>query len=121
MRGRSRAESRFAARSETGLTPLIGRQPELSMLLDRFEQAKDGEGQVVLLSGEPGIGKSSPSHQGWTVCPGSACRPFAEPVRPQRAHCVIGHNRIPRIACAPRFEEQRWSPFAFERTAGRIG
>src|SRR5262249_8016350 len=58
VRGRSRAESRFAARSETGLTPLIDRQAELSVLLDRFERAKDGEGQVVLLSGEPGIGKS---------------------------------------------------------------
>jgi predicted ATPase len=41
---------------------LIGRQHELGMLLDRFEQAKDGEGQVVLLSGEPGIGKSRLAH-----------------------------------------------------------
>jgi class 3 adenylate cyclase len=60
--GQSRAESRFAARSETGLTPLLGRQTELNLLLDRFEQAKDGEGQVVLLSGEPGIGKSRLAH-----------------------------------------------------------
>src|SRR5262245_26807950 len=60
--GRSGAESRFAARSATGLTPLIGRQAELSVLLDRFEQAKEGEGQVVLLSGEPGIGKSRLAH-----------------------------------------------------------
>src|SRR5262245_20372827 len=58
VRGRSGAESRFAARSETGLVPLIDRQAELSVLLDRFERAKEGEGQVVLLSGEPGIGKS---------------------------------------------------------------
>lgn len=62
VRGGSRVESRFAARSETGLTPLIGRQPELSLLLDRFELAKDGEGQVVLLSGEPGVGKSRLAH-----------------------------------------------------------
>src|SRR5262245_39028751 len=62
VQGESRAESRFAARSATGLTPLIGRQPELDMLLDRFEQAKDGEGQVVLLSGEPGIGKARLVH-----------------------------------------------------------
>jgi class 3 adenylate cyclase len=62
VRGESRAESRFAARSAAGLTPLIGRRSELSMLLDRFEQAKDGEGQVVLLSGEPGIGKSRLAH-----------------------------------------------------------
>src|SRR5262245_33594095 len=62
VRGRSGAESRFAARCETGFTPLIGRQAELSVLLDRFEQAKDGEGQVMLLSGEPGIGKSRLTH-----------------------------------------------------------
>ena len=62
VQGDSRVESRFAARSATGLTPLIGRQHELGMLLDRFEQAKDGEGQVVLLSGEPGIGKSRLAH-----------------------------------------------------------
>jgi class 3 adenylate cyclase len=58
----SRAESRFAARSATGLTPFVGRQHELGMLLDRFEQAKESEGQVVLLSGEPGIGKSRLAH-----------------------------------------------------------
>jgi predicted ATPase len=58
----SRAESRFAARSATGLTPFVGRQHELGLLLDRFEQAKESEGQVVLLSGEPGIGKSRLAH-----------------------------------------------------------
>ena len=40
------------------LTPLVGRDEELDLLLRRWSQAKDGEGQVVLLSGEPGIGKS---------------------------------------------------------------
>ncbi len=56
--GRSAAESRFEARQSTGLTPLVGREEELALLLRRWEQAKVGEGQVVLLSGEPGIGKS---------------------------------------------------------------
>ncbi len=60
--GGSRAESRFAARSATGLTPFVGRQHELGLLLDRFEQAREGEGQVLLLSGEPGIGKSRLVH-----------------------------------------------------------
>src|SRR5262249_34913156 len=41
-----------------GLTPLVGREEELGLLRCRWEQAKAGEGQVVLLSGEPGIGKS---------------------------------------------------------------
>ena len=51
-------ESRFEALRGTSLTPLVGRAQELTLLLDRWEQAKDGEGQAVLLSGEPGIGKS---------------------------------------------------------------
>src|SRR5262249_46852711 len=40
------------------LTPLVGREQEVGLLLDRWEQVKEGRGQVVLLSGEPGIGKS---------------------------------------------------------------
>jgi predicted ATPase/class 3 adenylate cyclase len=40
------------------LTPLVGREQEVGLLVDRWEQAKEGRGQVVLLSGEPGIGKS---------------------------------------------------------------
>ena len=52
-------ESRFdASRGGGALTPLVGREEELDLLLRRWSQAKDGEGQVVLLSGEPGIGKS---------------------------------------------------------------
>lgn len=52
------AASRFKALRGTNLMPLVGRRQELSLLVDRWEQARDGEGQVVLLSGEPGIGKS---------------------------------------------------------------
>ena len=52
-------ESRFDAhRGDSALTPLVGREEELDLLLRRWSQAKDGEGQVALLSGEPGIGKS---------------------------------------------------------------
>ena len=52
-------ESRFDANRGGGaLTPLVGREEELDLLLSRWSQARDGEGQVVLLSGEPGIGKS---------------------------------------------------------------
>jgi class 3 adenylate cyclase len=52
-------ESRFDAhRGDNTLTPLVGREEELELLLRRWSQAKDGEGQVVLLSGESGVGKS---------------------------------------------------------------
>ena len=54
----SSAEGRFEAMHATGLTALVGRGEELELLLRRWAKAKTGEGQVVLLSGEPGIGKS---------------------------------------------------------------
>ncbi len=54
----SSAEGRFEALHGRGLTDLVGREEELEILLRRWWKAKTGEGQVVLLSGEPGIGKS---------------------------------------------------------------
>ena len=51
-------ESRFDAFHEGGLTELVGREEEVELILRRWSKAKSGEGQVVLLSGEPGIGKS---------------------------------------------------------------
>lgn len=56
--GESAALSRLDVVGRANLTPLIGRERELGMLLERWEEAKDGLGQVVLLSGEAGIGKS---------------------------------------------------------------
>ena len=56
--GEGVAESRFDARQAGAATLLVGREHELGLLLDRWARAKDGEGQVVLLSGEAGIGKS---------------------------------------------------------------
>ena len=56
--GESGVESRFEAAHGAALTQLVGREQEIALLLDRWAQAKDGEGQVVLLSGEAGIGKS---------------------------------------------------------------
>ena len=52
------ARSRLEAAGSTGLTPLVGREQEVGLLRERWEQVKDGMGQVVLLSGEAGIGKS---------------------------------------------------------------
>jgi class 3 adenylate cyclase/predicted ATPase len=54
----SSAEGRFEAMHSAGLTDVVGREEELELLLRRWGRAKSGEGQVVLLSGEAGIGKS---------------------------------------------------------------
>jgi class 3 adenylate cyclase len=56
--GESGAQSRLDIASARGLTPLVGRESEVALLLERWNQVKDGQGQVVLLSGEGGIGKS---------------------------------------------------------------
>ena len=52
------AQSRLEAASARGLTPLVGRASESALLFERWQQAAAGQGQVVLLSGEAGIGKS---------------------------------------------------------------
>ena len=54
----SMARSRLEAVGSTGLTPLVGREQERELLRERWAQVKEGSGQVVLLSGEAGIGKS---------------------------------------------------------------
>ncbi len=54
----SKAQNRFEVAVSTGLTPLVGRDLEVGLLRERWIQAKGGEGPVVLLSGEAGIGKS---------------------------------------------------------------
>jgi class 3 adenylate cyclase/predicted ATPase len=56
--GERSVESRFEARSGLALLPMVGRDQELALLLERWTQAKTGEGQGVLLVGEAGIGKS---------------------------------------------------------------
>ena len=56
--GQARAESRFAAAHREGVTSLVGREHEIGLMLDRWQQARKGDGQIVLLSGEAGIGKS---------------------------------------------------------------
>jgi len=58
VRGQRQAESRFDAQHGAGLTEFVGRSDEVELLLRRWDRSKGGEGQVVLISGEPGIGKS---------------------------------------------------------------
>ena len=54
----SSVENRFEALRSAALSPLVGRDEELGLLLRRWERAKEGDGQIVLISGEAGIGKS---------------------------------------------------------------
>ena len=56
--GESTVENRFEALRSATLSPLVGRDEEVQLLLRRWARAKDGEGQIVLISGEAGIGKS---------------------------------------------------------------
>jgi hypothetical protein len=57
------AASRFDAAHAGSLTPFIGRSSELSLLLDRWQKVKEGDGQVIFLSGIPGVGKSRLLHE----------------------------------------------------------
>jgi class 3 adenylate cyclase len=98
--GESGVVSRFEAlRSEAA--PLVGRDEELELLLRRWRQAKAGEGRVVLVSGEPGIGKS---------------RLAAE--LPQRLGSEP-HTRL-RYFCSPHHQNSALYPFIvqLERAAG---
>ena len=54
----STARSRLEASDKTGFTPLVGRKQEIGLLFDRWEEVTEGVGQVVVLSGEAGVGKS---------------------------------------------------------------
>jgi class 3 adenylate cyclase len=54
----SGARGRLDVAVTRGLTPLVGREQEVGLLLERWNQVKEGQGQVVLLTGEGGIGKS---------------------------------------------------------------
>ena len=97
----SSIESRFEAFHASGLTELVGRDEELELLLRRWWKAKTGEGQVVLLSGEPGIGKSRLTA---ALLEGLASEP---------------HTRL-RYFCSPRHTDSALYPIIsqMERAAG---
>jgi class 3 adenylate cyclase len=85
-------ESRFEALRGSALTPLVGRDEEIDLLLRRWARAKAGDGQVVLLSGEPGIGKSR-------IAAELEERIYAEP-----------HFRL-RYFCSPYHQDSALFPF----------
>ena len=93
LRARS-VGSRFDALHPTGLTALVGREEESELLLRRWSRAKTGEGQVVLLSGEAGIGKSRLTAallERLAAEPHTRLRYFCSPQRADSAfHPIIG-------------------------------
>ena len=97
---RSRA-SRFESSHESRLTPLVGRAQELALMCERWKRTCDGEGQVVLLSGDAGIGKSRLLAALWEAVQ-------EEP-----------HIRI-RFQCSPYHSDSAFYPIArqLERAAG---
>jgi class 3 adenylate cyclase/tetratricopeptide (TPR) repeat protein len=88
VRGETAGISRFEARRAGALSPLVGRQEEIELLLRRWDQAKVGEGRVVLLSGEPGIGKSR-------IAEGLLVRLEGEPHVRLRYFCSPHHTHSP--------------------------
>jgi predicted ATPase/class 3 adenylate cyclase len=99
----SSVESRFEAMHPGGMTALVGREEELELLLRRWAMARTGEGQVVLLSGEAGIGKSRLSA---ALMEGIAAEP---------------HARL-RYFCSPQHTDSAFYPLIgqFERAAGFV-
>jgi class 3 adenylate cyclase len=88
----SLVESRFEALRGSALTPLVGREEEIGLLLRRWAHVQTGDGQVVLISGEPGIGKSR-------ITAELEGRLHAEP-----------HIRL-RYFCSPYYEDSALYPF----------
>jgi class 3 adenylate cyclase/tetratricopeptide (TPR) repeat protein len=99
--GSSAVDSRFEAFRTSSLTPIVGRGEEIELLLRRWERVRNGDGQVVLLSGEPGIGKSRLT---------SALEAQVE---------LEPHDHV-RFFCWHRHQNSAFYPFVsyFERTAG---
>jgi class 3 adenylate cyclase/predicted ATPase len=103
--GLGTTESRFEALHEAGVLPLMGRDAELALLLQCWNEAKGGEGRVVLLSGEAGIGKSrlaAALHEAIAIGPHRRLRYFCSPHHTDSAL----HPVIAQFARAASFERE---------------
>jgi class 3 adenylate cyclase/tetratricopeptide (TPR) repeat protein len=94
-------ENRFEALRSAALSPLVGRDEELGLLMRRWERAREGDGQIVLISGEAGIGKSR-----MTVA--------------LQEEMAAEHGIRLRYFCSPHHRDSALYPFVarIERTAG---
>ena len=118
--GGSKVESRFEAQHEAALTPLVGRQEELELLLRRWRQAVSGEGRVVLLSGESGIGKSRlvvALEEGLERRPHVRMRYFCSPQHTDSAFYPI----VSQLERAAQIERQDEPPRKFAKLKVLIG
>ncbi|MGE3535921.1 MAG: AAA family ATPase [Candidatus Tectimicrobiota bacterium] len=89
VRGLTTAQSRLDSVRPAGLTPLLGREAEMRLLQERWQRAQEGEGQVVLLSGEAGIGKSRLADTLWTQLDATGCTQILLHCSPYHTHSAL--------------------------------
>ena len=124
VQGVAEARSAMDAALPAGLSPLTGRDLEISLLKARWEQAQDGMGQVVLLIGEPGLGKSRLVYalkQHVLEQAGEATTALAS--HPSSASAQAGQDSpVVEWRCAPHFQNSSLNPAAdfFERILGFV-
>jgi serine/threonine protein kinase/predicted ATPase len=108
------------AAAPDGLTPLTGRDLEVSLLKDRWEQAQDGMGQVVLLVGEPGLGKSRLVHTIKSHVQSQAGKCPTEFHLSSSSPLVAQESPIVEWRCSPHFQNTGLFPVVefFERILG---
>jgi class 3 adenylate cyclase len=127
VEGEGRAEDRFEALHGEHLTPLVGREHELGILLERWAWAKDGDGQVVLLAGEPGIGKSRLIRALRERLGDEPCTPLSHYCSPHHTNSAPSRDRAAGAGGAGRSRrpaggtggQARGSARPFERLPGR--